>query len=130
LVPQPGSGTADGIRAAQAHWRGAVSGNCSIREVEKIMNNMILHLVIWAVLATVVVFLALYRRRLNLKTDELLHVLDAEAPMIASQTAIGKRLEKVDFWGKSLTVIVALYAVAIGGLYLYKLFTDTSIRMN
>ncbi len=94
------------------------------------MNNMVLHLVIWAVLATVVVFLALYRRRLYLKTDELLHVLDAEASMISSQAQIGEKLDKVDFWGKTLTVIVGLYALAIGGMYLYKLFTDTSIRMN
>lgn len=94
------------------------------------MNNMILHLVIWAVLATVVVFLALYRRRLYMKTDELLHVLDAEAPLISSQAQIARKLEKVDFWGKTLTVIVGLYALAIGGMYIYKLFTDTSIRMN
>ncbi len=94
------------------------------------MDNMIIHLVIWAVLATVVVFLALYRRRLYMKTDELLHVLDAEAPLVATQVEIGKKLEKVDFWGKTLTVIVGLYALAIGGMYLYKLFTDTTIRMN
>lgn len=94
------------------------------------MDNMVLHLVIWAVLATVVVFLALYRRRLYLKTDELLHVLDAEAPMIASQAQNAKRLEKIDFWGKTLTIIVGLYALAIGGMYIYKLFTDSSIRMN
>lgn len=94
------------------------------------MNNMIPHLVIWAVLATVVVFLALYRRRLYMKTDELLHVLDAEAPLISSQVQIAKKLEKVDLWGKILTVLVGLYALAIGGMYIYKLFTDTSIRMN
>jgi hypothetical protein len=93
------------------------------------MSNMIIHLVIWAVLATVVVFLALYRRRLYMKTDELLHVLDAEAPLVATQNEIGKKLEKVDFWGKTLTVIVGLYALAIAGMYIYRLFTDTSIRM-
>jgi cyanate permease len=94
------------------------------------MNNMILHLVIWAVLATVVVFLALYRRHLYMKSDELLHVLDAEAPMIGSQAETAKKLEKIDFWGKTLTVIVGLYALAIGGMYIYRLFNDTSIRMN
>ncbi len=94
------------------------------------MSDMVIHLVIWAVLATVVVFLALYRRRLYMKTDELLHVLDAEAPLVSTQTEVGKRLEKVDFWGKTLTVIVGLYALAIAGMYLYRLFTDTTIRMN
>jgi hypothetical protein len=65
-----------------------------------------------------------------MKSDELLHVLDAEAPMIGSQAETAKKLEKIDFWGKTLTVIVGLYALAIGGMYIYRLFNDTSIRMN
>jgi len=94
------------------------------------MSNMTVHLVIWGVLATVVVFLAIYRRRLQGKTDQLLHVLDAEAPQIATQAEVAKKLEKVDFWGKTLTVIVGLYTLAIAGMYLYKMFTDTTIRMD
>jgi hypothetical protein len=93
------------------------------------MSDLMIHLVIWAVLATVVVFLALYRRRVYLKSDELLHVLDEEAPLVPAQEAIGKKLEKIDRWGKTLTVIVILYALAIGGLYLYRTFTDTTIKM-
>jgi hypothetical protein len=92
------------------------------------MTNLIVHLVIWAVLATVLVFLALYRRRVFMKSDETLHVLDAEAPMVSSQAEVGKRLEKIDLWGKILTVVVVLYALAIAGLYLYSTFTDTSIK--
>ncbi|HOL71582.1 MAG TPA: hypothetical protein PLA43_13820 [Bryobacteraceae bacterium] len=91
---------------------------------------MTVHLVIWGVLATVVVFLAIYRRRLQGKTDQLLHVLDAEASQITAQAEVAKKLDKVDFWGKTLTVIVALYALAIAGMYLYKMFTDTTIRMD
>ncbi|MGE5567989.1 MAG: hypothetical protein ACM3S5_03035 [Rhodospirillales bacterium] len=87
-------------------------------------------LVIWGVLATVVVFLAIYRRRLQGKTDEVLHVLDSEAPIVAAQAEIAKKLDKVDFWGKTLTVIVGLYTLAIAGMYIYKLFTDTTIRMD
>ncbi len=94
------------------------------------MSNMTVHLVIWGVLATVVVFLAIYRRRLQGKTDQLLHVLDAEASQITAQAEVAKKLDKVDFWGKTLTVIVALYALAIAGMYLYKMFTDTTIRMD
>jgi hypothetical protein len=93
------------------------------------MSDLMIHLVIWAVLATVVVFLALYRRRVYLKSDELLHVLDEEAPLVPAQEAIGKKLEKIDRWGKTLTVIVILYALAIGGLYFYRMFTDTTIKM-
>jgi hypothetical protein len=94
------------------------------------MSNLIVNLVIWAVLATVLVFLALYRRRIYLKSDEVLHVLDAEAPLVSNQAEIGKRLEKIDLWGKTLTVIVALYGLGIAGWYLYSLFADTSIKMG
>ncbi len=94
------------------------------------MADLMIHLVIWAVLATVVAFLALYRRRLFMKTDEVLHVLDAEAPLVSTQATIGKKLEKVDIWGKTLTIIVVLYALGIGGFYLWRMFTDTSIKLN
>jgi hypothetical protein len=57
-------------------------------------------------------------------------VLDAEAPLVSNQAEIGKKLEKIDLWGKTLTVIVALYGLGIAGWYLYNLFADTSIKMG
>jgi len=93
------------------------------------MPGLVILLVIWAVLAMLVASLAIYRRRIYVQTDELLHVLDAEAPLISSQEANAKRLEKIDFWGKTLTIIVVLYGFAIGGLYLYGMLIDTSIKM-
>jgi hypothetical protein len=94
------------------------------------MTNLIIHLVIWAVLATVVVFLAIYRRRIYMKSDEVLHVLDAEAPLVSTQAVVAKKLEKIDFWGKVLTVVVVLYALAIVGVYVYGTLTDTTIKLN
>lgn len=93
------------------------------------MPNLVTHLVIWAVLATIMVFLAIYRRRVFMKGDELLHVLDEEAPLIHNQEVVAKKLDKLDLWGKILTTVVVLYAVTIGGLYLYFMFTDTKIRL-
>jgi hypothetical protein len=92
--------------------------------------NLILHLAIWAGLATVLVFLALYRRRIYMKSDEVLHVLDAEAPLVSNQEVVAKKLEKIDLWGKVLTVIVVLYGLGIVGLYLYAMFTDTSVKLG
>jgi uncharacterized membrane protein len=94
------------------------------------MSNMIVHLVIWAIMATVVVFLALYRRRIYMKSDEILHLPDAEASMVSTQESVGKQLERIDRWGKLLTVLVVLYALAIAGMYFYRMFTDTSIKMS
>ena len=92
--------------------------------------NLTLHLASWAGVATVLVFLALYRRRIYMKSDEVLHVLDAEAPLVSNQEVVGKRLEKIDLWGKVLTILVVLYGVGIAGMYLYSMFTDTSVKMG
>lgn len=94
------------------------------------MTNLVIHLVIWAVLATVVVFLAIYRRRIYMKSDEVLHVLDAEAPLVSTQAVVAKKLERIDFWGKALTVVVVLYALALVGVYIYGALTDTTIKLN
>lgn len=91
--------------------------------------NLVAHMVVWAVLATIVVALALYRRRIYMKSDEIVHLMDAEAPLVAGQATAAQKLEKLDRWGKILTAVVILYAVGIAGYYLYKSFTDTSIRM-
>ncbi len=91
--------------------------------------NLVMHLVVWAVLATIVVALAIYRRRIYMKSDEMVHLMDAEAPLVAGQATAAKRLEKLDLWGKILTGLVILYAVGIAGYYLYSSFVDTSIKM-
>ncbi len=88
------------------------------------------HIVIWAVLATVVIFLAIWRHKVFARSDEVLHVLDAEAPMVSDQQVVAKKLEKIDFWGKTLTVLVAMYALAIAGWYIYSSMMDTSIKTN
>ncbi|MGO9094501.1 MAG: hypothetical protein ACLQGV_04695 [Bryobacteraceae bacterium] len=94
------------------------------------MEKYIVHLVIWGVLATILVFLALYRRRVYMKSDESLHVLDAEAPLVDTQADVNVKLQKLDRCGIALTILVALYALAIAGVYIYNMFMDTSIKMG
>ncbi len=94
------------------------------------MSKFVPHIVAWAVLATVVAFLALYRRRIRMKSDEVLHVLDAEAALVPQQADVAKKLERVDRWGKWLTVLAALYAAAIAVMYLYSSLSDSTLKMN
>jgi uncharacterized membrane protein len=94
------------------------------------MTDYLPYIISWAVLATIVACLAFYRRKIRTKSDEILHVLDAEASQVSTQEIVAKKLSKVDFWGKTLTVLVVLYGLAIVGMYFYRLFTDTSIKMN
>jgi hypothetical protein len=72
--------------------------------------------VIWAVLATVVLALALYRRSIAAKEDDIVHV---NVDVTPKQEAINRKLEAIDRWGKILTVIVVLYALILLGLFLY-----------
>ncbi len=94
------------------------------------IQTLLPHIVIWVVLTTIVVFLAIYRRRVGSVVDENLHVLDAEVGAIGTQTVVAKKLAVIDLWGKILTALAVLYLLAIAGFYLYKSFADQSIKMS
>ncbi|MCX6619740.1 MAG: hypothetical protein NTY38_01405 [Acidobacteria bacterium] len=79
----------------------------------------------WAVLAVIVLTLAIYRSVLAGKNDQTVHISDLEAPMIAQQVASAGRLEKVDRIGKTLTVIVLLYGLALAGAWIYQVWQQT-----
>lgn len=78
--------------------------------------NLIPWVVSWAVLATAVLVLAFYRRAVANKEDDYLHV---DAAVAAQQTALAKRLEQIDKWGKILTVIAALFGLLVIALFMY-----------
>ena len=44
--------------------------------------------------------------------DECLHLLDSNVPLIAKQKTAARRLEIVDAWGKTLTVLTILSGIA------------------
>jgi len=80
----------------------------------------------WAVLAALVLTLAIYRSILASKDDETVHISDLEAPLIAQQTAIAARLTMIDRVGKSLTVVVLLYGLALAGIWVYQVWEQSS----
>jgi hypothetical protein len=38
--------------------------------------------------------------------------------------ALAHRLESIDRWGKTLTVVVAVYGVALAAIYLYQVWNN------
>ncbi|MBS1872711.1 MAG: hypothetical protein JSU00_05825 [Acidobacteria bacterium] len=78
--------------------------------------NLIPLVVSWAVLATAVLALALYRRTVALKEDDYLHVGNDVA---AQQVALAKRLADIDKWGKILTIAAAVFGLILLALFLY-----------
>ncbi len=88
--------------------------------------NLIPFVYIWIVLATVVLALALYRLAVASHEDESLHVLESEAPLVAEQTKVYKKIETIDWWGQALTVIAVLYGLVLAGIYLYHVWQQSS----
>jgi hypothetical protein len=88
--------------------------------------SLIPFVVVWAVLATAVLVLAIYRMRIAGRTDELLHVQEAEASLVYQQAEVAKKLDVIDRWGKILTVVVAATGVILAVLFLY----DSWLRSN
>ena len=88
--------------------------------------NLTVYIWTWAILAVVVLGLALYRFTLAGHEDESLHVSDVEARQVVEQKQVFVKLNRVEFWGKLLTVVVILYGLAIAGAYLYHAWLQSS----
>lgn len=85
--------------------------------------NLIPFLVSWAALATVVLGLAIYRKVLAAKEVDYLHL--EEGPN-QDQVVLNRKLESIDKWGKTLTVVVAIYAMVLLGAFLYSGWMQSS----
>jgi|HubBroStandDraft_6_1064221.scaffolds.fasta_scaffold2279901_1 hypothetical protein len=75
---------------------------------------------IWLAITSVVCGLAAYRKLVARNEDDILHVRDSEAGKIAQQSAMAIRLNQVDNWGKTLTVVAFVSGVILAGAVLYQ----------
>ncbi len=74
--------------------------------------------ILWAVLTVVVIMLAVFRKFASRKEDAFVHLADSEVPVITEQATVARKLDKIDFWGKTLTVVdVAFFAVLLGVVF-------------
>ncbi len=81
--------------------------------------NMMAYVYGWIVLAMVVIGLAVYRQRVTRHDDETLHLAEREAALLTQQAAVGRKVRKIDLWGKWFTVIAIFYGLALLGVYLH-----------
>ncbi len=81
--------------------------------------NLTLYIVIWAVLGVIVLGLAIYRSTIAGREDDSLHMMAGEGSVVAAQQKLGKRIEHVELWGKSLTALLVVYGLVLVGIYLY-----------
>jgi hypothetical protein len=67
----------------------------------------------FCVLASATLAIALGRLLIvRSKGDECLHLVDSDVPLIEKQKVAARRLEIVDLWGKTLTVLTMLSGIA------------------
>lgn len=89
------------------------------------MTDFLPHVIVLVVLAVVVGGLAIYRRGVAEKEDDTVH-LTGSGEEIQKQMAIAAQLSKIDKWGKLLTVILVVYGLVIAGLYIMRLWEESS----
>jgi hypothetical protein len=91
--------------------------------------NLFPFAVLWAVMALVVLALIVIRKRIAAGEDDTLHVMEGDARMIPHQQEIAHKLEVIDRWGKSLTILTVAVGLVIGGLWVYQGWVTASNYM-
>jgi len=74
---------------------------------------------VWVILASAVIVLALYRKFAARGEDDMLHVRDAETAIVRKQSNLARTLNSIDRWGKLLTITVVLYGVVLLARFFY-----------
>jgi hypothetical protein len=80
----------------------------------------------WIVMACAIAVLAIYRKTISSHEDDSLHVSAVDDVNVSHQAEVAHRLEVVDRWGKLLTIIVAVYGVALAAFYTYQMWVEGS----
>jgi len=81
------------------------------------MTNLLPYAMAWIVLVIVVIALAFMRKSVAAQEDDTLHLGGGSETAIERQQATAKKLAKLDWWGKILTVIMAVTGLALGIVY-------------
>lgn len=89
--------------------------------------NLLPFTVLWMILAVAVIGLILYRVWIARSEDASLHVAQSEMSLVSQQAATAQKLEAIDRWGPTLTVIALLYGLAVGAGYICQVAASNGI---
>ena len=81
--------------------------------------------VLWMVLGAATMALALYRKILTLHEVDTIVMEDWKKQEVAEQVTRARKLDAIDRWGKTLTVVSVAAGLAIGAFYLYARWTTS-----
>jgi len=90
--------------------------------------NLTPFFVLWFVLGLVVVGLALYRKLTVVHEEpDLVHLAAGEERDIPHQVELAHKLDVVDRWGKTLTVVTVVTGLVLAAIYLYGAFEKAQL---
>ena len=84
------------------------------------MSPYVPFVALWALLALTVIGLIIYRRFVSAGEDDMLHVSEPAGSATSHQVVVAQKLDQIDKWGKTLTVVVAVYGIVLVGVYVYQ----------
>jgi hypothetical protein len=76
------------------------------------------YIVVWAAMAAVILVLAIWRQMIDMHEDDSVHLADPS--LVTSQVALTRKITSIDRVGKILTVVAALYGLALCGWVVYQ----------
>ena len=88
--------------------------------------NLIPFVVMWSLLAMCVLGLAIYRKMVARSEDDFIHVRDVDTALIAKQQAVATRLNLVDHWGKTLTIVVFALGLILATIYVWQTWVEST----
>lgn len=83
-------------------------------------------MILWAAMALAVLVMAGYRKIASVREDETLHLVNPSES--ARQLAIFHKLERIDKWGRLLTVVAAIYGLLLVMGYTYQTWVQATYR--
>lgn len=87
--------------------------------------NLTPFIVLGVLLMLSVVALIAWRQAIARREDDSLHVTHG-AGAVSQQTEIANRLDAIDKWGKTLTVVTVVYCLIVGAVFVYQQWVRAS----
>jgi hypothetical protein len=73
-------------------------------------------------LAAAVIVMIAWRKAVARGEDDTLHVLHGDA--LPHQAAVANKLDAIDKWGKTLTVIAVVFGLIVAAAYVYQVWVQ------
>lgn len=80
---------------------------------------------VWAALTLFVISLAVFRKYAARGEDDLVHLSGGADTIITHQAEVANRLDRIDHWGKLLTVVDVVFGFALLAVSMYITWQNT-----